>query len=1485
MQVGLILVSLYASAMGQAQTCEAVPHPGTESMTAHITIKDTNIPVTEGMVVPIYTILQIDSVATATGTCTGMAWTNISEPTCEPDGYTWYRVPNHTQVSVEISSGTELFGFIVGIVWGTGGPDQHVLNTESSDTTGPNTMYASWKGTYKFHIYANINAPCNMAPYETEEKVITVHVGDDDGATDSGPTCKNSVARPINEVGEPINVTNGNMYIQQTDYRLQGFGAGLEITRTYNSRMQRPGLFGFGWSSILDESIKTYNSTLMRLNLADGRAVYFARPGTTAPYVQVPPGDFRGQVVQNVDNTYTLTLGDGAVHQFDASGKLLSFTDPNNNSISLSYDGNGRPVTITDAAGRTVTLAYDSEGKIGSMSDSTGTIATYTHWIFGILTNVTYADGSQFNFNQTFIVNYILIASVTDALGNVLESHTYDSQNRALTSEVAGNGTERYTLNYVSANETDVTDALNHVTKYFFDRSKGRNVVTQVEGSCSCGSAQIQSWTYDNQLNVLSKTDALSHTTSYTYDTNGNRLTQTDATGTTTYTYNSLGEVLTRTDQMNGVWTNTYDAQGNLLTAKDPLNNTKTLTYDSHGQLLTVTDPRNNATTFTYDSNGNLTRRTDALNNQTNIAYDARGRVTSVTNALNQVTSYEYDVAGRLKKIIYPDTNFVLFTYDLAGRRTKIKDPRGYETNFAYDSAYRLTSETNADNKVTSYAYDVMSNLTGVTDALYRTTNYSYDDFNRLTKIKYPEATAGAGRLEENFTYDSAGNLLTKADQAGRITSFCYDTSNRLASTIDPAEKTTAYEYNARSQMTAVVDAINQRYEFVYDPLGRVTQNKKGTATMSFVYDAAGNRSQRTDYNNEVTNYTSDALNRLTTISYPDATSATYGYDVLSRLTTATNPNGTVTVGYDNRSRISSVTDVFGQVVGYAYDANSNRTQLSLNGGTSATYQFDVLSRLTQLADAASLNTTFGYDATNKLTSRNLPNDVATTYQYDGLDRLIRLTHSKAGNTLADFQYQFNTVGNITQLTDGAGAHNYAYDSLDRLTAATHPSQTDESYTYDDVGNRTASHQGSSYTYQTFNRVVNANGNSYGYDMNGNLTSKADASGNWIYNWDYENRLNQATLSGGVTVTYAYDALGRRVERTSSTSGTTKFVYDGADVLRDLDGSGAVIADYLNGPGIDNKIRQSVGGVASYFVNDHLGTTRALANSAGLISSSLSYDSFGNLTSGSASTRFTYTGREIDSDTVLMHYRARWYDPSQGRFTSEDPIGFEGGDANLYGYVWRRPLSFRDPLGLDGWGNDVADWLDGNIGYANQYWQYCDQEWVANGINNSVADLAFSVSDLLRVGNGLGHAIYADDENGYGRAAFALQDVVRAAALFNLLGGSATRLTPRAAAVEIPSATSEPNTLRPGPYAGRSIPARGPGRDFNAAERNAINEIGGETGCHTCGTTDPGTKSGNFIPDHQLPNALNPSGAPQRLYPHCLGCSRVQGGQIRQLKR
>ncbi len=97
-----------------------------------------------------------------------------------------------------------------------------------------------------------------------------------------------------------------------------------------------------------------------------------------------------------------------------------------------------------------------------------------------------------------------------------------------------------------------------------------------------------------------------------------------------------------------------------------------------------------------------------------------------------------------------------------------------------------------------------------------------------------------------------------------------------------------------------------------------------------------------------------------------------------------------------------------------------------------------------------------------------------------------------------------------------------------------------------------------------------------------------------------------------------------------------------------------------------------------------------------------------------------------------------------------------------------------------------------------------------------------------------------------------------------------------------PCGIAGPSTLEPRPFAGESIPARGPGRDFTPQERAEMNRIGDESGCHTCGARDPGTKSGNWICDHQPVSCLNPEGGAQALYPQCLGCSRRQGGDARQ---
>jgi RHS repeat-associated protein len=1092
------------------------------------------------------------------------------------------------------------------------------------------------------------------------------------------------LCNPCNSsVGGPVNVTNGNMYLQQNDHSLPSTGPAINITRTYNSDSQSTGLFGRSWRTAYDKLVTVFDSNLLRLNQADGRSIYFGRAVGSSGGFTALEGDFHGQVTQG-NGGFTLSMKDGSVHQFNPAGKLLSMSDRNGNSTSLAYDSNGFLSSVTDPFGRVLTLTTNANGQVLSISDTIGTIASYTYGAGNVLLSVTYADNSALQFSYDGANR---LTTVTDALGNMVESHTYDAQGRALTSEEQG-GVEHYSLSYVSDTETDVTDGLGRVTKYTFDTSKGRNVVTQVEGDCSCGSggAQVRTWTYDNQLNVTAKTDALGHVTSYTYDGNGNRLTETDAVGTVTYTYNGFAEVLTHTDQMNGVTTNAYDGLGDLLSSTDARGKTTDFAYDARGLLLSITDARGKITGFAYDASDNLISKTDALSHAAQFAYDARSRLTSTTNTLGNVTTFGYDAVGRLTQVTQADGTFITYEYDLAGRRTAITDAKGNRSTYAYDGANRLISETDALNHSTAYSYDSMSNLTARSDALSRVTNYDYDDFNRLAKITHPPATTGATRLFETIEYDAGGNVTKRIDTAGRATQYQYDSVNRLSSVTGPASQVTQYEYNARSEMTTLLDAIGQRYRFNYNSVGQVTHLRRGTGVLTFTYDPVGNRKTRTDYNGTLTDYTYDALNRLKTISYPGAKTVNYTYDKLSRLQMATNENGIVNFDYDKMSRLTSATDVFGQVVNYNYDANGNRTKLSLNAATVATYRYDGLNRLTKLLDATGLTTTYSYDATNKLTSRRLPNGVLSSYLYDGMDRLTRLLDAKSVATVADHQYQYNTASQIAQIAGPTNTHSYSYDSLDRLssTSYTNPLQTNESYAYDSVGNRTSSHLSATYGYQPFNRMTSTSSATFTYDQNGNLLSKTNSSGTTQYLWDFENRLRQVTLPNGNTVSYKYDALGRRAQRAPSAGASTNFIYDGQDVAKDLNSDGSTV-DYLNGPGVDNKLRLTDSRLAAtgplYFLQNHLGSTTALTNSLGVVTSQINYDAFGNPTTSASLTRYTYTGREFDSDTGLYYYRARWYDPQVGRFISEDPIGLTGG-VNAFAYVGDNPQNAVDPSGL-----------------------------------------------------------------------------------------------------------------------------------------------------------------------------------------------------------
>ena len=177
----------------------------------------------------------------------------------------------------------------------------------------------------------------------------------------------------------------------------------------------------------------------------------------------------------------------------------------------------------------------------------------------------------------------------------------------------------------------------------------------------------------------------------------------------------------------------------------------------------------------------------------------------------------------------------------------------------------------------------------------------------------------------------------------------------------------------------------------------------------------------------------------------------------------------------------------------------------------------------------------------------------------------------------------------------------------------------------------------------------------------------------------------------GTTASYVYYTFGRRIQKTVN-SAATKFFYDGDDIIAEYDGSNNLLRKYVHGLSIDEPVAMISGANTYYYLSDGLGSVSELTNSAGSILEKYSYDSFEQttikdpnnnvLTTSAYGNRYGFTGRELDTETGLYHYRARAYSPTLGRFLQRDPIGYAA-DINLYRYCGNNGVNYVDPSGLD----------------------------------------------------------------------------------------------------------------------------------------------------------------------------------------------------------
>jgi RHS repeat-associated protein len=410
----------------------------------------------------------------------------------------------------------------------------------------------------------------------------------------------------------------------------------------------------------------------------------------------------------------------------------------------------------------------------------------------------------------------------------------------------------------------------------------------------------------------------------------------------------------------------------------------------------------------------------------------------------------------------------------------------------------------------------------------------------------------------------------------------------------------------------------------------------------TYHYDAASNIVQYTDRKNQTSIFTYDNLNRRISASYADGSSTSFIYDSVGRRAAVTDlVSGTIQFGYDNLDRLSQGTTPQGTIV-YSYDALGRRITMTVGGQQPVSYQYDAASRLTQVAQGG-LAVGLGYDKAGRRTSLIYPNGTSASYTYDNASRLQNILHQGPAGVIESLTYTYDTAGNRINLTRANSA------------ATNLPAAVQAAY---DAANEQTQFAGANLTY----------------DQNGNLTS----DGTNTYTWDARNRVT--ALSGAVSASFSYDALGGRISKTVN-GVTAQYLYDGNDIVLESGASG--VASYLRSLNIDEPfVRQSSSN--EFYHTDALGSVLALTGQTGATQTSYNYEPFGKTTiTGASSNPFQYTGRENDG-TGLYYYRARYYSPLLYRFIREDPINFHNPDSNtnFYLYSLNNPVNFKDPFGL-----------------------------------------------------------------------------------------------------------------------------------------------------------------------------------------------------------
>jgi YD repeat-containing protein len=853
-----------------------------------------------------------------------------------------------------------------------------------------------------------------------------------------------------------------------------------------------------------------------------------------------------------------------------------------------------------------------------------------------------------------------------------------------------------------------------------YDANRNRRLVRSPEATNGNDTNNVVQFLHDERDRLFKTVRAPGSsdqsTTQFDYDANGNRIREIegleDDPHTTTFAYDGFDRQISRTDAMGNVTLWGYDPNGNLRTNR------------FLGELVDVVGSAGNVrlseSVFTYDAMNRLVRRDDAFFNPqtqmpigdgqatTRTIYSAASQVLATIDDNNHTNRVAYDTANRPSVVtdaknntrtsLYDSNNNVVVVIELDKSDFGAPD-ESFTTRFAYDPLNRLITAGDNRTNTTQFAYDSRHNRTLVTDANGNRTRHDFDGLKREIAKRLDMNTnntfADVVDIVTRSGWDDNSRLITQTDDNTNTTTHVYDSLNRRVQTIFADGATNVSTFNAHSKVISSRDANGTVVANTYDDLDRLIARHiargpgvLGTTNETYQYDA---RALMVLGQNEdaIAMFTYDSLSRAMTETLNGQTTARVYDGVGNKLSTTYPGTRVVTRTFDPLNRPNSITDQSGLLASLAYAGPRRLSRIDYGNGTRMDYTYNGItgipnapgdegvqrisgSTLTRIGVGTLDEMEFAWDAAGNKTRRHgLTLGIQQNFSYDAANRLIQSSTS-SGPFAGQISYAFDGVGNRTSVTGGQDAGAYGMDP-----ALPEP----------------ADFQMNQYSTTPFDARQ--------YDKMGNLLT-ADEAGPALksHSYDYRNRLVQfSEATTGLQISYQYDVLGRRTERTviapPAAADVTRFFYDGKSVIEEQNGLLAMIAtitwpDDIEMPWVIHTERL---GAKYYLASDDQGSVIAATDASGNLVERFAYSDYGSsaaldpvgvpLPASITGHPYLFQGHSTERNGSIW-WASRYAEPVTGKFQTRDTGGIWF-DAATHGngltLLANNPWSRSDPDG------------------------------------------------------------------------------------------------------------------------------------------------------------------------------------------------------------